>query len=131
MSQRRKFPMPAPECSEMCCVRQAPSMTTLTSARLTQSSEGFQARLSFINPLWSMTYCYFLKMKNGHRETGIIRISKWRNGKVNAGYPFCHPAYSLWMGQPPSRLSGSFILGDTFWKKAETSDLFLLFLFCF
>lgn len=45
----QKVPVSSPQCSEMCCVRQAPSMTTRTSARLTQSSEGFQARLSIIN----------------------------------------------------------------------------------
>lgn len=57
----QKAPVPSPQCPEMCCVGKAPSITTLTSARLTQSSEGFQVCLSIINPLWSMTYCYFLK----------------------------------------------------------------------
>lgn len=88
----QKVPMPSPECSEMCCVRQALSMTTLTSARLTQSSEGFQARLSIINPLWSMTYCYFLKMKKRTQRDGNHKNIKVEEWKSECGLPILSPS---------------------------------------
>lgn len=88
----QRVPVPSLQCPEMCCVGKAPSIATLTSARFTQSSEGFQVCLSIINPRWSMTSCYFLKMKKRTQRDENHKNIKVEERKSECRLPVLSPS---------------------------------------